>query len=218
MSAASVVLKATSRTEKGKSVAHLRKAGKVPGVVFGHGLDSIPVSIDAHEFEQLRRTVHTNSIVSLEIDGKARGRVLVHGFQIDPRNRRLLHVDLFAVKSGEEVTVEIPLHTVGEAYAAAKMGGTLLHAVDRVRVRALPENLPEALEVSVEPLKDFDVSIRLRDVPLPQGVTLMADLDEVVVKVLPPHVVEEVAPVAAEEEAVEEAPAAPAEEQPKPEE
>jgi large subunit ribosomal protein L25 len=210
VSAASVVLKATSRTEMGKSVAHLRKAGKVPGVVFGHGLDSIAVSIEAHEFEQLRRKVHANSIMSLEIDGKTHGRVMVHGFQIDPRSRQLLHVDLFMVKSGEEVTVEIPLRTTGEAYAATKLGGTLLHAVDRVRVRALPENLPEALEISVEPLKDFDVSIHLRDVPLPQGVTLMADLDEVVVKVLPPHVVEEAAPAA--EVPTEEEAATPAEE------
>ena len=210
MSAASIVLKATSRTEKGKSVSHLRKAGKVPGVVFGHGLASIPVSIDAHEFEQLRRTVHTNSIVALELDGKSHGRVLVHGLQIDPRHRQLLHVDLFAVKSGEEITVEIPLRTTGEAYAATKLGGTLLHALDHVRVRALPENLPDALEISVEPLKDFDVSIHLREVPLPKGVTLMADLDEVVVKVLPPHVVEEAAPAA--EVPAEEAPEAPAEE------
>jgi large subunit ribosomal protein L25 len=212
VSSAQVVLKATRRTETGKAVSRLRKAGRVPAVVFGHGMDSIPVSLELHDFEHLRRTAHSNTIISLEIDGADSHRVLIHGLQVDPRHRQLLHVDLFALRSGEEVTVELPLHTVGEAFAAYRLGGTLLHTVDRVRVRAMPENLPEALEVSVEPLVDFDTSIHLRDVPLPKGVTLLADLDEVVAKVVAPHVVEEAAaPAAAAEEAPEEA-AAPAEE------
>jgi large subunit ribosomal protein L25 len=203
VSSTPTVLTATSRTETGKAVAHLRKAGKVPAVVFGHGLESISVTLDAHEFDLLRRTIHSNSIISLEIDGKDKRRVMVHGIHIDPRTRHLLHVDLFALKSGEEVTVEVPLHTVGEAYAATKLGGTLLHTVDRVRVRALPEALPEAFEVSVEPLVDFDAAIHLRDVALPPGVTLLADPDEVVAKVIPQRAVEEpvvaeVAPEAAE--------------------
>ena len=203
MSSTPTVLTATSRTETGKAVAHLRKAGKVPAVVFGHGLESISVTLDAHEFDLLRRTIHSNSIISLEIDGKDTRRVMVHGIHIDPRTRHLLHVDLFALKSGEEVTVEVPLHTTGEAYAATKLGGTLLHTVDRVRVRALPEALPEAFEVSVEPLVDFEAAIHLRDVAMPPGVTLLADPDEVVAKVIPQRAVEEpvvaeVAPEAAE--------------------
>ncbi len=205
MSATTTVLTATSRTETGKAVAHLRHDGKIPAVVFGHGLASINVTLDAHEFDHLRRTIHSNSIISLEIDGKQKQRVMVHGIQIDPRYRRLLHVDLFALKSGEEVTVEVPLHTTGEAYAATKLGGTLLHTVDRVRVRALPEKLPESFEISVESLVDFDVAIHMRDVVLPAGVTLLSDPDEIVAKVIPQRAVEE--PVVAEvaPEAVEEA-------------
>ncbi len=203
MSSTPTVLTATSRTETGKAVAHLRQAGKIPAVVFGHGLESIPVTLDAHEFDRLRRTIHSNSIISLEIDGKDKRRVMVHGIHIDPRHRHLLHVDLFALKSGEEVTVEIPLHTTGEAYAATKLGGTLLHTVDRVRVRALPEMLPEGLEVSVESLVDFDAAIHLRDVALPEGVTLLSDPDEVVAKVIPQRAIEE--PVVVAEEPVAEA-------------
>jgi len=96
VSSTPTVLTATSRTETGKAVAHLRKAGKVPAVVFGHGLESISVTLDAHEFDLLRRTIHSNSIISLEIDGKDKRRVMVHGIHIDPRTRHLLHVDLFA--------------------------------------------------------------------------------------------------------------------------
>lgn len=202
--AAPSVLTANRRTEIGKSVSHLRKAGRLPAVVFGHGLDSIPVSLDAHEFEHVRKTAHSNTIFELKIDGKDVHRVLIHGVQIDPRHRKLLHVDLFELKSGEEVTVEIQLHTTGQSYAVDRLGGTLLHNIDRIKVRALPEKLPESLEYSIESLLDFDTSIHLRDLPLPAGVTLLSDPDEVVAKVAPPHVVEE--PVVAEvaEEAVEE--------------
>ena len=207
MSAPSV-LAATSRTETGKSVARLRKAGRLPAVVFGHGIASIPVSLDGHEFDHVRRTAHSNTIFELKIDGKDVHRVLIHGVQVDPRNRKLLHVDLFELKSGEEVTVEIILHTTGESYAVARLGGTLLHNIDRIKVRALPENLPDSIEFSIEGRDDFEKSIHLRDLPMPAGVTLLSDPDEVVAKVAAPHVVEE--PVVAEvaEEPVEEEAAA----------
>ena len=166
----------------------------------------MPVTLDAHEFDLLRRTIHSNSIVALKIDGKETQQVMVHGIHIDPRSRHLLHVDLFALKSGEEVTVEIPLHTTGEAYAATKLGGTLLHTVDRVRVRALPENLPEALEVSVE----LAGRLRRRRSTFATWlcrtrVTLLSDPDEVVAKVIPQRAAEEPTAVAPVEEAAEEA-------------
>jgi large subunit ribosomal protein L25 len=211
--AAPSILTANRRAETGKSVSHLRKAGRVPAVVFGHGLDSIPVSLDAHEFDHARRTSHSNTIFELKIDGKDVHRVLIHGIQIDPRHRQLLHVDLFEVKKGEEVTVDIQLRATGESFAVARLGGTLLHNIDRIKVRALPENLPDAIEFSIEPLVDFDAAIHLRDLPMPAGVTVLTELDEVVAKVAAPHVVEE--PVAAAEE--EEAAEAPEEAEAKPE-
>jgi large subunit ribosomal protein L25 len=198
--AAPSVLTATRRTETGKAVSHLRSAGRLPAVVFGHGLASIPVSLDAHEFEHVRRTAHSNTIIELKIDGKDVHRVLIHGVQVDPRHRRLLHVDLFELKSGEEVTVEIQLRTTGESYAVARLGGTLLHNIDRIKVRALPEKLPDSIEYSIEPLQDFEAAIHLRDLPMPDGVTLLSDPEEVVAKVAAPHVVEEPVVVAAEAE------------------
>ncbi len=202
MSAPSV-LTATRRTEIGKSVSRLRKTGRVPAVIFGHGIASIPVSLDAHEFDHIRRTIHSNTIIELKIDGKEKQRVLVNGIQIHPRTRQLLHVDLFALISGEEVTVEIPLHATGESFAVFRLGGTLLHTVDHVKVRALPENLPASLDFSIESLNDFDMAIHLRDLPLPAGVTLLSDPDEVVAKVAAPHAAEVEAPVVAEEVPVE---------------
>ena len=193
------VLNATRRTEIGKGVSRLRKSGRVPAVIFGHGIESIPVSLDAHEFDHIRRTIHSNTIIELKIDGKEKQRVLVNGIQIDPRYRRLLHVDLFALISGEEVTVDIPLHATGESFAVFRLGGTLLHTVDRVKVRALPENLPESLDFSIESLMDFEMAIHLRDLELPEGITLLSDPDEGVAKVAAPHAAEVEVEVAAAE-------------------
>jgi large subunit ribosomal protein L25 len=207
VSSAPTVLTATKRTELGKGAARVRKAGRVPAVVFGHGIESMPVSLDAHEFDVLRRHLHSNTLIELRVEGAEARKVMVHGIQIDPRYRRLLHVDLFAFKTGEEVTVDIALVTVGYSHAVDKLDGTLLHNVDHVRVRALPESLPESIEVSIEPLVDFEVAIHVRDLTLPEGVTLLSDPDEVVAKVIPPAVAEVVAEAPVEEAAEGETPA-----------
>jgi len=186
----------------------VRKAGRVPAVVFGHGIESMPVSLDAHEFDVLRKHLHSNTLIELRVEGAEARKVMVHGIQIDPRYRRLLHVDLFAFKTGEEVTVDIALVTVGYSHAVDKLDGTLLHNVDHVRVRALPESLPESIEVSIDSLVDFEVAIHVRDLTLPDGVTLLSDPDEVVAKVIPPAVAEVVAEVPVEEVAEGETPAA----------
>jgi large subunit ribosomal protein L25 len=206
VSSTPTILTAIKRTELGKGAARVRRAGRVPAVVFGHGLESIPVSLDAHEFDTLRRHLHSNTLIELRVEGAETQKVMVHGIQIDPRYRRLLHVDLFAFKSGEEVTVDVALVTVGVSHAVDKLDGTLLHTVDHVRVRALPESLPESIEFSIEPLVDFEAAIHVRDLTLPEGVTLLSDPEEVVAKVIPPAVAEvvEAAPV---EEAAAEAPA-----------
>jgi large subunit ribosomal protein L25 len=207
VSSAPTVLTATRRAELGKGAARVRKAGRVPAVVFGHGLESMPVSLDAHEFDLLRKHLHSNTLIELRVEGAETRKVMVHGIQIDPRYRRLLHVDLFALKTGEEVTVDVALVTVGYSFAVDKLDGTLLHNVSQVRVRALPENLPESIEVPIDCLVDFDAAVHVSDLTLPEGVTMLSEPDEVVAKVIPPAVAEVVAAPA--EEVVEaEAPAA----------
>jgi large subunit ribosomal protein L25 len=106
--------------------------------------------------------------------------------------------------------VDIALVTVGYSLAVDKLDGTLLHNADHIRVRALPEDLPESIEVSIDPLVDFEVAIHVRDLALPDGVTLLSDPDEVVAKVIPPAVaeVEVVAEVPVEEAVEDEAPGA----------
>lgn len=201
MSTARATLAAEHRDVLGKKVAAMRRAGRLPAVVYGHGIDSDSVSIDTHEFEQLRRHSGPNALVDLSVDGSKARPVLVHDVQVHPVNRRPLHVDLFLVRMTEELTVEVPLVATGEAPAVTLHGGTLLHPSESVRVRALPDHLPQSIEYSVAGIADFDTTIHVRDLTVPSDVTLLTDGDEIIAKVQPPRVEEE--PVVAEGEGVE---------------
>jgi large subunit ribosomal protein L25 len=200
MATARATLAAEHRDIIGKKVAVLRRAGRLPAVVYGHGVDSESISVDAHEFEQLRRHSGPNALVDLSLDGKKAQPVLVSSVQVHPVNRRTLHVDLFLVRMTEELTVDVPLVATGESTAVTLQGGTLLHPIESVRVRALPDHLPQSIEYSVEGLTDFEGTIHVRDLSVPSDVTLLTDGDEIIAKVQAPRVEEvvEVAPEAGE--------------------
>jgi large subunit ribosomal protein L25 len=193
-------LAAEPREIRGKHVAGLRRQGRLPGVVYGHGVDSTSVSVDTHDFELLRRRTGPNALVDLSIAGKESQPVLIHGVQIHPVTRRPLHVDLFLVRMTEELTVDVPLVPVGTSPAVVDEGGTLLHGVEAVRVKALPDRLPQSIEYSIDGLVDFDTTVHVSDLTIPSDVTLLTDPDEVVAKVQAPRVEIEEVPVAEEEE------------------
>ncbi len=201
-------LAAERRTITGKAVAGLRKEGRLPGVVFGHGTESEPVTIDAHAFDQLRRRTGSSTLIDLVVDdGKARP-VLVNGVQVHRLTRRPIHVDLFVVRMTEELTVEVQLVADGIAPAAAA-GGSLVHPVSMVKARALPADLPETIHYDLSSLATFDDTITVADLVVPKGVTIQADPADVIARVLAPREAEVVvvaeAPV---EEAAAEEPAA----------
>jgi large subunit ribosomal protein L25 len=196
-------LAAERREVTGKKVSYLRAAGRLPAVVFGRGLESDSVSVDTHEFESVRRHAGANALIDLTVDGGSSTPVLVHGVQTHRVTRKPLHVDLFVVRMTEELTVDVPLVSEGISDAVENAGGTLLHTIESVRVRALPDRLPQSIHYSIESLATFDDAIHVRDLEIPSDATLLTDGDEVIAKVLPPRVEEEpvVAEVAEGEEA-----------------
>jgi large subunit ribosomal protein L25 len=177
----------------------LRRNGRLPAVVFGHGIGSENVSVDAHDFELLRRKAGQNALIDLSVKGRKARPVLVHGVQVHPVNRRPLHVDLFLVRMTEELTVDVPLVAVGTSNAVENLNGTLMHQIDAIRVRALPDHLPQSVEYSIESLVDFDAAIHVRDLTIPSDVTLLNDPDEVVAKVLASRLQAEAEALAAED-------------------
>ena len=199
MSTARPTLVAEHREVTGKAVARLRKAGRLPAVVYGHGVPSANVTVDAHEFDVLRKHSGPNALIDLQVDGKKANPVLINAVQVHPVHRRPLHIDLFLVRMTEELTVDVPLVATGESLAVTQLGGTLLHPTETVKVRALPDHLPQSIEYSIESLVDFDGTIHVRDLTIPGDVTLVTDADEIIAKVQQPRIEVEEVPVAAEE-------------------
>ena len=197
-------LDAEPRALVGKKVATLRRVGRLPAVVYGHGVDSESVTLDAHEFDLLRRHVGPNALIDLSVDGKKANPVLIQGVQIHPVNRRPLHADLFLVRMTEELTVDVPLVAVGESSAVTQLNGTLLHPTESVRVKALPDHLPQSIEYTIDSLVDFDATIHVRDLAIPEDVTLLTDPDEIIAKVQAPRIEVEEEPVVEEGEEGEE--------------
>ncbi|MCI0343964.1 MAG: 50S ribosomal protein L25 [Chloroflexi bacterium] len=196
MTTARPSLKATPRTIIGKHVARLRRAGQLPAVVYGRGEESTNVQVDTHEFEQLRRFAGPNTLVDLSIDGGKARPILVQEVQLNHVTGRMLHADLYLVRMTDELTVDVPLVPTGKSEAIETLGGTLLHVTENVRIKALPDHLPQSITYDLAPLETFEDAIHVRDLAIPDDVTLLTDLDEIVAKVAPPRVEEE--PVVAE--------------------
>jgi large subunit ribosomal protein L25 len=203
MATARPTLAAELREVTGKAVNRMRKEGRLPAVVFGHGLDSASVSLDTHDFEQLRRHVGQNALIDLSVDGSKTTPVLIQHVQIHLVNRRPLHVDLFAVRMTEELIVDVPLIATGESSAVTQLGGTLLHPTEHLRVKALPDHLPQSISYAIDSLTDFDSVVKVSDLEIPEDVTLLTDLDEVIATVQRPRIEVEEVPEAEEEEAAE---------------
>lgn len=199
---------AQHREITGKAVARLRRAGQVPAVLYGHGEASQSLQIEARALDDLRRRTGRNALLDLYVDGGQAQPVMITALQEHPVTRRPLHVDFFMVSMNEELTIEVPVAYVGESVAVEKLGGTLLHLLDTVRVRTLPADVPAVLEVDVSPLDTFEVMLHVSDLRVPDRVTILTDGHEPLARVQAPRIEE--APVVAPTEPVE-APETPAE-------
>jgi len=197
-------LAAEERQLHGKAVARLRREGVLPAVIYGHGHDSQAIQVQARAFDTLRRQAGRNAIVDLKVGGTRATPVIVHGVQEHPVNRNALHVDFFVIKMTEELTVDVAVVTTGTSDAVEKQGGTLMLMHDTLRVRALPDAIPQSLELDISSLDSFDAVLHNSDIVLPEGATLVAEPEEAIARVQAPRVEEE--PVVAEEGAEEGAP------------
>jgi large subunit ribosomal protein L25 len=209
-------LVAEVRDATGKGVARkLRAAGRIPAVVYGRGTESRAISIDPTALQRLLQSggAGINTLIELSVDGTTR-TVLVKELQRDPVRGRPLHTDFYLVELDKKVEVSVPIHLLGRPQGVEE-GGILDHPLRELELECLPRAIPENVEVDVSAL-DVGDSIHVRDLELPEGVSVRTDENLAVASVIAPAVVEE--PVAEEalegEEAVaegEEAEEAPAE-------
>ncbi|MFF1420315.1 50S ribosomal protein L25/general stress protein Ctc [Streptomyces sp. NPDC058280] len=175
---AEVKISAEIRTEFGKGAARrTRRANKVPAVIYGHGADTVHVTLPGHDLMMALKTA--NALIGLDIEGRSE-LVIPKAVVRNPIKGFIEHVDLLAVKRGEKVTVEVAVHTEGELAPGANL---LENVLNTLTVEAEATHIPDSVTVSVAGL-DAGASILAKDVPLPSGTTLVTDEDAVVIQIL----------------------------------
>jgi len=188
--AENIKMKAIKRELIGKTNRRL-DSEQLAGVVYGTALESFPVSVDRHEFEQV--LAHEGNIssklIDLAVDGAKSVHVIVKSLQHDPLKGTVTHVDFWAVNMKQAISTTVPVHFEGEA-PGVKTGGVFMHNVSHINVEALPDDLPEFLTADISALEIGD-NIHVRDLVAPKGVTILDAEDEIVASVVAPAKEEE---------------------------
>ncbi len=193
-----LTLTAEARTEFGKGFARrARAAGKVPAVIYGHGTDPVHVTLPAHDTALALK--HANALLTIKL-GSDETLAIAKDVQRDPVKRIIEHVDLIIVKKGEKITVDVPVHVVGESAP-----GTI-HVQDHSTLQVIVEatHIPEAFEANIDGLEEGH-NVTAGDIELPAGTELVTDPAAIIVNISVPR-----SAVAAEDEEAAEDEAAPA--------
>ena len=179
-----VVFKGTRREATGKGVARkLRNRGYLPGVVYGPDLPATPFSLEAKDstMRTFKGAWSEAKLYDLLLEDKTL-KVIIKDVQIDPVSLDVLHVDFYAVTFGKPVILMVPLKFQGEPIGVKK-GGVIEYLVDEIEVECLPKNIPEELYIDTSAL-DIGDTLFIRDVSLPEGVTLKSDPSQPVATVM----------------------------------
>jgi len=187
---------AETRTEFGKGAARrIRRDDKIPAVIYGHGNETVHVTLPGHDTMMALKHGGANALLELDIEGSTQ-LALTKQVQVDPIRRVLEHVDFVAVRQGEKVTVDVPVHVVGEAASET----LVVTENSTVQVEAEAQAIPERIEVSVEGAA-IGTQIHASDLQLPEGTTLLTDGETLMVNVTQQQTAEQLESELAEAEA-----------------
>jgi large subunit ribosomal protein L25 len=177
-------IKASARQPLGKRSRRLLREGKLPAIVYGHNTEPTPITLDRLEFQKVFVKSGRTHLVDLAIEGRTE-KVLVREIQTHPRRLGPIHVDFYQVNLQEKIEVDVPVHLTGESAAVKRGDGDILQPLHTVRVECLPSDIPEAFEIDITPLEEIDMEFRVSDLKVPQGVTVLDEPEQLVVKIVP---------------------------------
>jgi large subunit ribosomal protein L25 len=195
------VIQATKRDVIGKKVGVLRREGKLPGVIYGHKFDAMPIIMDARTTTKVLNSITSSSIVTLVIDGKEHA-ALVRERQMDYIRNQFIHVDFQAVSQTEKIRAKVGVVINGTAPAVKDFNGVVVEGLDAIEVEALPKDLPERFVIDISKLAAIGDAIHVKDVEVPANVEIVDDVEAMLVLITAPAA-EEAEPVAGEGEAIE---------------
>ena len=186
-----VVIKANHRQGAGKKVKVLRREGILPAVVYGHNVDSIPISLDMREASRTLDRLSPSALVVVDVDGEQH-YTLVRDKQRNPILGSILHVDFQAVSLDEMVRADLNIKIVGVAPAVETYLGIVVPSLEQVSIECLPKDLPDRIEADISGLIEIGDSLLVKDLLVPDGVEILSDPEEVVVVVIAQSVEEEI--------------------------
>lgn len=177
-------LNASIRQLVGKRARRLHGQGKLAAVVYGHNAKSTPLVLDRLEFQKVFVKSGRTHLVDLVVDGDRSEKVLVREIQTHPRRLGPIHVDFYQVSLEEKLMVEVPVHLTGESAAVKRGDADILQPIHALRVECLPTDIPEAFEVDLTPLEEIEAELRVSDLSVPKGVTVLNDPEDLIVKIV----------------------------------
>ena len=172
-----ITLQATKRTNENR--AGMAALEQIPAVYYGAGKEAVSISISAKEFGKVWKEAGETTAVTLSVDG-TKVSTLIHDMQREAVKGTITHVDFLVIDMNKEIEVTVPIEFTGLAEAEKGNLGTLVKVLHEVQVKALPNDLPHALEVDVTRLATLEDQIHVSDIALPKGVTMITDTEEVV--------------------------------------
>lgn len=182
-----MTLALTAQKREGERAEAVRALRKIPAVLYGAGIAATPISVAYRDFETLYKEAGESTLVDFTIEGSGSPvKVLIQDVQFDPVKGRVLHVDFRQINMSKEMEVDIDLEFIGESLAVKSLGGTLVKALDKIRVKCLPKDLASHITVDISGLNTFDDVIHVKDVSYPPGIAPVEDANSVVAKVLAP--------------------------------
>lgn len=186
-----ITLKLNERDERGKANARLRRDGFTPVVAYGHGKEAQSLKAETRELTKVYNQAGGSKIIALKIGDATAKNGLFQDVTLDPLSGAITHADLLTVRMDEKIKTEVPIRIVGESTAVYQDEGTLVTPMDALEIEALPGDLPEAIEVDISGLDDFEKNILVQDLVIPAGVEVLSEPEELVAKVDPPRSEEE---------------------------
>ncbi|MEX0594488.1 MAG: 50S ribosomal protein L25 [Patescibacteria group bacterium] len=196
-------LTASVRTVVGKKVKRSRSKGLVPAVVYGQGIDSMPIFIDGKEYKKVYQQAGTSTLVDLTVDDNKPIKVLLHTPQYHNLLNEPIHADLYAVNMSKKIETAIPIHFIGTSPAVEELEGNFITNRDELDIKCLPSDLIPAVEVDISVIKTFEDQIHVRDISIPETIEVITDPEEVVALVTAPRSEEELEAELAEDKEAE---------------
>lgn len=187
-------LTVVTRTLLGKKNKRLRREQLLPGVIYGRGMSSLPVSVPYKDFERIFEEAGESTLVKLNVQqtdsGAANGdeaTVLIHEPSLDPLSRRFLHVDFYKVRLDQKIKISLPLEYIGSSPAVNEAEGVLVKNFHEIEVEGYPQKLPKEIVVDISRLKNFEDTILIKDLARPEGIEILEDPEAAVAVVQRPR-------------------------------